>query len=59
MDGTEDDLVYESEDEDETEVDSPEPDWNPYDDGLFDESDDMLEQLFEAESDDCEEFEGF
>ena len=49
--------MYESEDE--TEVDSLEPDWNPYDEGVFDESDDMLEKLFAAESDDCEEFDGF
>ena len=28
MDGSKDDLLYESDDE--AEVDSPEPDWNPY-----------------------------
>ena len=30
MDGTEDELLYESEDENEAEVDSPDSDWDPY-----------------------------
>ncbi|XP_068227368.1 probable H/ACA ribonucleoprotein complex subunit 4 [Palaemon carinicauda] len=37
--------------DDEAKVDSPEPDWNPYDDGVYDKSRDMFEQLFEADSD--------
>ena len=53
----EDDLLYESDDK--AKVNSLEPDWNPYNDGTCDESRDMFEQLFETDSDDCEEFYGF
>ena len=57
MDGSEDDLLYESEDE--AEVDLPEPEWNPYDDGICDESRDVFEKLFETDGDDGDEFDGF
>ena len=43
--------------EDEAEVDSPEPNWNPYDDGICEESCDVFEKLFD--SDDCDQFDGF
>ena len=57
MDGSEDDLLYESEDE--AEVDLLEPEWNPYDDGICDESRDVFENLFETDGDDGDEFDGF
>lgn len=44
---TEDDILYNSNDE-------VEPDWNPYDDGIWDESCDLYEKLLEINSDDCE-----
>ena len=54
MDASEDNLLYESNDE--SEVDLPEPEWNPYDYGICDESCDVFEKLFETDSD---EFDGF
>ena len=42
MDGSEDNLLYESKDE--AKVDLPEPDWNPCDDGICDKSRDVLEK---------------
>ena len=57
MDGSEDDLLYESKDE--AEVNLPEPEWNPYNDGICDESCDVFKKLFETDSDDGDEFDGF
>ena len=57
MDGSVDNLLYESKDE--AEVDLPEPEWNPYDDGICNESHDVFKKLFETDSDDGDEFDGF
>ena len=53
MDGTEDDLLYESEDEEE--VDSPDPTWDPYDETV---NDDVYDELFVSDDDD-DSFDGF
>ena len=57
MDATENNLLYESDDE--SEVDLPKPEWNPNDDGICDESCDVFKKLFETNSDDSDEFDGF
>ncbi|CAI9729314.1 Hypothetical predicted protein [Octopus vulgaris] len=57
MDGTKDDILYNTDDE--VEVKSPEPDWILYDDGVCDKSCDMYEKLLETHSDANEEFDGF
>ena len=54
MDGTEDELLYESEDE--AEVDSPDSDWDPYDETV---NDDVYDELFASDDDDSSSFEGF
>ena len=57
MDVTDDELLYESEDENEAEVDSPDSDWDPY----YDETanDDLHDELFASDDDDSSNFEGF
>ena len=54
IDGTEDELLYESEDE--FEVDSPDSDWDPYDETV---NDDVYDELFASDDDDSSSFEGF
>ena len=55
MDGTEDDLLWDTDDE--AEID-PSTECDPYDELLNSESEDVLEELF-ALDDECEDFEGF
>ena len=57
MDGMEDDMLWET-DDDEAEVDSPESDWNPYDESVNNELKDVYDQLFASDDQDSE-FEGF
>lgn len=56
MDGTKD-ILYNSNNK--VKVDSTGPDWNPYNDGTWDESCDMYEKPLETDSDGCKEFDGF
>ena len=54
MDDTEDELLYESEDEKEAEVDSHDSDWDPY----YDETvNDLYDELFASNYDDSSNFE--
>ena len=57
MDGTEDDLLWDTDDVDE-EIEAPSKEWDSYDELLNDESEDVLEELF-ALDDECEDFAGF
>lgn len=56
MDGTEDDLLWDTDDEGET--DSLDTEWDPYDELLNNEGEDVLKELF-ADDDECEDFAGF
>ena len=56
MDGTEDDLLWDTDDDEE--IEAPGKEWDPYDELLDDESEDVLEELF-ALDDECEDFAGF
>ncbi|CAI9733620.1 Hypothetical predicted protein [Octopus vulgaris] len=47
MDGTKANILYNSDDV--VEIDSPEQDWNPYDDGIRDESCDMYDKLLKTD----------
>ena len=57
MDGTEDKLLYESEDENEAEVDSPDSDWYHY----YNENvnDDLCDERFASDDDGSSNYEGF
>ena len=54
MDGTEDDLLW----DDDEEIEVPGKEWDPYDELLNDESEDVLEELFALDNE-CEDFAGF
>jgi nucleosome binding factor SPN SPT16 subunit len=56
MDGTWDGLLWDTDDEAET--DSPDTEWNPCDDAVNSESQDVLDELF-ASDDECDDFAGF
>jgi hypothetical protein len=55
MDGTEDDLLWDTDDEAET--DPPDTEWDPYD-TVNSESHDVLDELF-ASDNECDDFAGF
>ena len=57
MDDTEYELLYESEDENEAEVDSPDSDCDPYHDETV--NDDLHDELFASDDDDSSNFEGY
>ena len=54
MDGTENELLCESEDENETENDSPESDWDHYCEETV--NDDLYDELFSSDDDDSSNF---
>ena len=56
MDGTEDDLLWDTDDDEE--IKAPGKEWDPYDELLNDKSEDVLEELFTLD-DKCEDFAGF
>ncbi|CAI9735958.1 Hypothetical predicted protein [Octopus vulgaris] len=56
IDGTKDDILYNSDVG--VEVDSPEPDWNPYNEDIRDKSY-MCRKRLETDCNDCEEFDRF
>ena len=50
-------MLYESEDENESEVDSLDSDWDPYYDETV--NDDLHNELSSSDDDNCRNFEGF
>jgi hypothetical protein len=56
MDGTEDDLLWDTDDKAETDLTGTE--WDPYDDTVNSESQDMLDELFTS-GDESDDFAGF
>jgi hypothetical protein len=56
MDDREDDLLWDTDDEAET--DSPDTEWDPNDDAVNSESQEVLDELF-ASDDECHDFAGF
>ena len=57
MDCAEDELLYESEDENEVEVHSPDSDWGPYYNETV--NDDLYDKLFASNDDDSSNFWNF
>jgi hypothetical protein len=53
MDDTEDDFLWNTDDEVETNL--PDTEWDPYDDAVNSESQDVLDELF-ASDDECDDF---
>ena len=57
IDGTEDELLYKSEEENDVEVDPPDSDWDSYYDETV--NDDLYDELYASDDDDSSNFEGF